>query len=111
MDSNNFSWTVGLDLDVSDVFLKQTQDGPTEGSDFLVETRPPGKHYDFDVRGLARRELRTAGVCAESNGSRLDAGLRAEYTHYDYTNRMLDGNTRDDGTECGFGGCLYSRPG
>jgi outer membrane receptor protein involved in Fe transport len=23
---------------------------------------------------------------------------------------MLDGNTRDDGTECGFGGCLYTRP-
>ena len=23
---------------------------------------------------------------------------------------MLTGNTRDDGTECGFGGCLYSRP-
>jgi outer membrane receptor protein involved in Fe transport len=23
---------------------------------------------------------------------------------------MLDGNTRDDGSECGFGGCLYTRP-
>jgi outer membrane receptor protein involved in Fe transport len=23
---------------------------------------------------------------------------------------MLDGNTRDDGTPCGFGGCLYTRP-
>jgi outer membrane receptor protein involved in Fe transport len=23
---------------------------------------------------------------------------------------MIDGNTRDDGSECGFGGCLYSRP-
>jgi outer membrane receptor protein involved in Fe transport len=23
---------------------------------------------------------------------------------------MLDGNTRDDGTPCGFGGCLYRRP-
>lgn len=23
---------------------------------------------------------------------------------------MLTGNTRDDGTTCGFGGCLYSRP-
>ncbi|MDH3585682.1 MAG: hypothetical protein OEQ30_01200 [Gammaproteobacteria bacterium] len=23
---------------------------------------------------------------------------------------MLDGNTRDDGTPGGFGGCLYARP-
>ena len=23
---------------------------------------------------------------------------------------MLSGNTRDDGTICGFGGCYYSRP-
>jgi outer membrane receptor protein involved in Fe transport len=36
--------------------------------------------------------------------------LRAEYLKYDYNNRMLDGNTRDDGTECGYGGCLYTRP-
>ncbi|MEM9620997.1 MAG: TonB-dependent receptor, partial [Pseudomonadota bacterium] len=28
----------------------------------------------------------------------------------DYTNNTLVGNTRDDGTPCGFGGCLYSRP-
>ena len=30
--------------------------------------------------------------------------------HYDYNNKWLTGNTRDDGTECGFGGCLYTRP-
>jgi outer membrane receptor protein involved in Fe transport len=41
----------------------------------------------------------------------LSAGLRVEHVKYDYDNRMLDGNTRDDGTPCGFGGCLYTRPG
>ena len=40
----------------------------------------------------------------------ITAGLRLEYVRYDYDNRMLDGNTRDDGSACGFGGCLYSRP-
>ena len=40
----------------------------------------------------------------------VSAGLRAEHVRYDYDNRMLDGNTRDDGTPCGFGGCLYTRP-
>jgi len=107
--NDTLAWNVGFDLDMSDVFLKQTQDGPTEGSDFLVETRPPGKQYDFEVTGLAAAVYAQADI-ALSNRVSLDAGLRAEYTRYDYDNRMLDGNTRDDGTECGFGGCLYSRP-
>ena len=86
-------WTVGFDLDVSDVFLRQTQDGPTQGSNFLVETRPPGKHYDFDVRGLAAATYAQLEFVLSERVS-LDAGLRAEYTHYDYDNRMLDGNNR-----------------
>jgi outer membrane receptor protein involved in Fe transport len=36
--------------------------------------------------------------------------LRADSTNYDYDNHMLDGNTRADGSPCGAGGCLYSRP-
>ena len=40
----------------------------------------------------------------------LTAGLRLEFAYYDYDNHMLAGNTREDGTPCGFGGCLYSRP-
>ena len=107
--SGRADWNAGIDLDVSDVFLRQTQDGPTEGSDFLMETRPPGKHYDFDVTGIAVAAYAQADIALGRRWS-LDAGLRAEYTRYDYDNRMLDGNTRDDGTECGFGGCLYSRP-
>ena len=40
----------------------------------------------------------------------LAAALRADRTNYDYDNRMIDGNTRADGTPCGAAGCLYSRP-
>jgi iron complex outermembrane receptor protein len=40
----------------------------------------------------------------------VTAGIRGELIDYDYTNHMVSGNTRDDGTECGFGGCLYTRP-
>ena len=103
------AWDLGLDLDVSDVYLRETQDGPTEGSPFLRETRPEGKHYDFDVTGFVAA---TYGQASFDFGDRvaLDLGARLEYTRYDYTNNMLDGNTRDDGTECGFGGCLYTRP-
>ena len=38
------------------------------------------------------------------------AGARLEYVDYDYDNRMLAGNTRDDGTACGAAGCLFNRP-
>jgi len=102
-------YTAGVDLEWSDIFLKETQFGPTLGSDFLVETRPTGKHYDFDVRSIAIAPYLQADY-ALSNRLTLGAGLRVEYLRYDYDNRMLVGNTRDDGSTCGFGGCLYSRP-
>ena len=100
---------VGIDVEWSRVALTETQFGPAEGSDFLVETRPEGLHYDFEVASSSiasyvQSDIDIAGDLA------LGLGLRAEYVHYDYDNRMLDGNTRDDGTPCGFGGCLYTRP-
>ena len=39
----------------------------------------------------------------------LEAGLRLEHARYDYDNRMIDGNTDEDGVPCPAG-CLYSRP-
>ena len=99
----------GFDLEWSDVYLRQTQQGPTRGSDFLRETRPEGKHYDYEVSGL------NAAVYVQvsrkvSDRLTIGAGLRAEHVAYDYDNHMLSGNTRDDGSACGFGGCLYTRP-
>ena len=99
----------GFDADWSDVFLEQTQAGPASGSPAQRETRPEGKHYDYRVNA------RTLGAFVQSDvtlGARwsLSGGLRLEYAGYDYDNSMLSGNTRDDGSACGFGGCLYSRP-
>ena len=99
----------GLDIEWSRVALTETQFGPAEGSPFLVETRPEGLHYDFEVGGLSVAPYVQADFGLTGTLT-LGIGLRAEYTHYDYDNRMLDGNTRDDGTPCGFGGCLYTRP-
>jgi hypothetical protein len=100
---------MGFDIEVSDVYLRETQYGPTEGSAFLRETRPEGAHYDYDVRGntaavYVQSEFRT------SDKVTISAGIRGEYTRYNYDNNMLTGNTRDDGSACGFGGCLYTRP-
>ncbi len=107
--SGNAQYVAGADIEYSDMFLEETQAGPTEGSDFLRETRPEGKHYDFDVRSIGIAPFVQADITL-SEQLKVSAGLRFEYLHYDYENRILAGNTRDDGSECGFGGCLYSRP-
>lgn len=99
----------GVDVDASEAYLRETQVGLTQGSNFLIATRPDGKHYDYDVQGL----VGAAYVQAEfrpTDKLAISTGLRAEFARYDYDNRMLNGNTKDDGTPCGFGGCLYTRP-
>lgn len=100
---------IGIDFEWSDVFLRETQADPAAGSAFLTETRPVGDHYDYTVDGLAVAAYLQAD---RRLGERIDLafGLRLDHTRYDYDNRMLIGNTRDDGSECGFGGCLYTRP-
>ena len=108
--SNGAELSTGIDLEWAEGTLTEFQENPVEtGSDFLKETRPQGFHYDYEVKAST-----LAGWVQWQHklhsGLELTAGLRAEYLAYDYDNRMLDGNTRDDGTECGFGGCLYTRP-
>jgi len=108
--SNNGDLSTGIDLEWARGTLTEFQEDPLEaGSEFLRETRPQGFHYDYEVVATT-----LAGWAQWQHDLRpsleLTAGLRAEHMAYDYDNRMLDGNTRDDGTECGFGGCLYTRP-
>ncbi len=107
--SNGLNYSIGLDGEISDGFLKQTQDQPTEGSAFLQETIPLGKQYDYqvDARMLAPF-IHMDWQLGEQ--WQLTSGIRYEYMEYDYNNQMIAGRTRDDGTDCGFGGCRYSRP-
>ncbi len=100
---------VGLDIEWADAFLDQFQAGPAEGSPFLVETRPQGQQYDYEVRSFSVAPFFQSEFFISERWT-LGAGVRFEYSQYDYDNRMISGNTRDDGTECGFGGCLHSRP-
>jgi iron complex outermembrane receptor protein len=99
----------GLDAELAKSSLLQYQNGPTtDGPPEANVIRPAGRHYDYDVdsqviAGYAdwRRPL----------GGRwsIDAGLRLEHARYDYDNRMIDGNTDENGVPCP-GGCLYARP-
>lgn len=108
--SGTGSLITGLDLEYTRGFLEETQDEPlTEGPEFLQETRPAGAHYDYDVDAALISPYLHAehGLTPEW---RITTGLRAEYLRYDYENHLPDGNTRDDGTECGLGGCIFNRP-
>jgi iron complex outermembrane receptor protein len=89
--------------------LTEFQEGPTTGSAFLVATRPSGLHYDYDVDSQLVAGFYDLQYRLNAN-LRVLHSLRLEHLRYDYTNNHINGNTQDDGTPCGFGGCLYTRP-
>jgi iron complex outermembrane receptor protein len=99
----NSIYTVGLDLEVADGYLKEFQQ-----ADIGSPTRPQGLHYDYDVFSIMAAPF---AQLEHSFGSAWTAvaGLRLEYLLYDYDNRMLDGNTADNGAPCAEP-CLFSRP-
>ncbi|NNE06086.1 MAG: TonB-dependent receptor [Xanthomonadales bacterium] len=107
--SNKRQVTAGLDFEWADAFLDQFQQGPTVGSPQQVATRPQGQHYDYRVDQFSLAPFVQVEWFLDDAWT-LAAGARFEHIRYDYDNRMLDGNTRADGTTCDAGGCLYSRP-
>ena len=109
MRFNAFSINLGTHLEWMNASLLQHQQYPTIGSNFLRATRPMGTHYDFTVIGSTLAIFGSAtGKWNERHA--LEQNVRAERTQYRYDNLHLDGNTRDDGSSCDFGGCLYTRP-
>ena len=104
-------WTLewGLDAELFDGFLFEIQDRPAEGSPFLVATRPVGVHYDYEVFGQ-RAGGYVAGAVDIGERWRLRAGLHGDWIRYDYDTALAPGNLDDQGNECGFGGCLFTRP-
>ena len=89
--------------------LREFQALPTTGSNFLVATRPAGLHYDYDVNSALVAAFYNLDYNLATD-TRLVHSLRVETLKYDYTNNHIVGNTKDDGSACGFGGCLYTRP-
>lgn len=100
----------GMDLEWAEGFLKETQHYPaTDGTAAANAMRPAGKHYDYQVQSTVAAMFSQVEQSLARNW-KLTGGVRAEYVEYDYDNRMLAGNTRDDGTSCGAAGCLFNRP-
>ena len=108
-DTERWRASVGGQLEYLEGALKQAQASPTEGSAFLVATRPSGLHYDYEVSSLLGAVFYDLGVRL-GNALELVHSARLETLRYDYDNLFIVGNTRADGTTCGFGGCLYTRP-
>lgn len=107
---DSFVWRVGLDLEGASTGLVEFQQAPaTDGSPAANAIRPAGRHYDYSVDGLTAGTHGTLEWMASERWT-LAAGVRIERTRYDYDNRMIAGNTDENGVPCSFGGCLYSRP-
>ncbi len=95
---------LGLDLEFAHGTLEEFQAGESG-----LGTSPPGQHYDYVAQSyLGAPFVRLALPLTPA--WLLQLGLRAEYMLYDYDNRMIDGNTRDDGTPCTPAPCRFSRP-
>jgi outer membrane cobalamin receptor len=101
---------VSVDAETAATELTEFQPGPaTDGAPAANALRPAGYHYDYTVNS------RTFGATASVEYALTDllsasVALRADTTEYDYDNRMLTGNTDQNGMPCGATGCLYSRP-
>ena len=106
---NALSIKLGAQLEWFKASLLQHQQRPTVGSPFLQVTRPAGTHYDFEVTGGTYAIFQSA-TRIWGGRHEIEESFRVEHSQYQYDNRHLDGNIRDDGSTCGFGGCLYTRP-
>jgi iron complex outermembrane recepter protein len=99
-----------IDAERSSSELTELQSAPaTDGAPAANLIRPAGLHYDYTVDSWNIGST-LALEYFDGDTFRATAALRADRTNYDYDNHMRDGNTREDGTLCGAGGCLYSRP-
>mgnify|MGYP000487900974 FL=1 len=79
----------GLDIDYSEGYQKQTyiERSDTDSGDYWLAYTPAGLLYDYDVEVLSLSPF----VHYESQltaALRLNAGLRYDYSHYDYTDNM-----------------------
>ena len=108
MLTSDIEWNVGVDFELSDGYLRQTQAGG-------FGSFPAGRQYDFDV------DAQLISPYAQfkfqpSAANQFSLGLRYELLEYDYDNNMIDGNTAEDGSSCTpsafnpAGTCRYSRP-
>ena len=107
----NIKLTSGMQTETARVKLEEFQEFPlTTSSAFNNAVRPQGFHYNYEVDSRSVAVFFGFNEFSIGENSSVFGDLRLEHNEYSYDNKMSSGNTRDDGTVCGFGGCYYSRP-
>jgi iron complex outermembrane recepter protein len=95
-DAASVRWVNGVDMEYTDATLKETQD-----EDFSPN-QPAGVHYDYQV-GATVAALYSQVRTQYDSPWEFDAGVRFEYTNYDYNNRTGDGSAcGSDASNCRF---------
>ena len=111
VDKKNHQLIYGVHLELAKVNLFQFQlYDLTNSSPFNNAVRPKGFHYDYKVNTRMGAIFLGFKGGQFKNFSSAFGDIRLETLHYDYKNRMISGNTRDDGSQCSYGGCFYNRP-
>ncbi len=96
VDTEWVSVTSGIDLEATDGWLIEEQDEP------FSPNQPEGVHYDYDVKATLA-SIWSQVEWDASNTVNLFAGLRYEYTNYDYINNTEDGPACEpEATACRF---------
>ena len=96
-DAGWVSYVAGLDVELTEGELIETQEGPTVSRNRYRN----GIHYDFDVEAEVIAPYLHA-VWSLSDATDLTTGLRWEMTDYDYTNNATDSdNTNTDPNDLG----------
>ncbi|MDN3637525.1 TonB-dependent receptor [Simiduia curdlanivorans] len=105
--SDDLDLTAGLDTEYTHAWLTQSQVGG-------FSSFPAGKQYDYTVQALLAAAF-TALEYRIDDATLVTGGLRYEYLGYDYNNKMISGDSAEDGSLCinnftGAVGCRYTRP-
>lgn len=95
-DAASLRWVNGIDMEYTDATLKETQD------DDFSPNQPAGVHYDYQVNATMAALYSQVRTQYDSPWE-LDAGIRVEYTNYDYDNQTGDGDAcGPTATNCRF---------
>ena len=98
-DADSIQWINGIDLEYTDGWLKENQE------EAFSPNQPQGTHYDYQVDAAVAAiysQLRTQS----DSPWELSAGMRLEYTYYDYNNKTQDGSACTPAASA----CRFYRP-
>ena len=108
---DKIQFTSGVQAETAKVKLEEFQKfSLTTSTAFNNAVRPQGFHYNYGVDSRSVAVFFGFDEFFIGENSSAFGDLRLEHNAYSYDNKILAGNSKDDGTPCGFGGCYYSRP-